>query len=169
MPQQPPTPQFQFEYEKYTNAAFYRRGLVINETIFLERAIDDFISSYFCQDSDKKRELMELIIYTNRMIFENKVQVLKFLLERHNPDVLKSSPTFINDILQKIIPERNIFAHYWLVTSTELTDYLKENKTVVVRYKNTIDHLEYDDNRISELMALIGKCIRVMLDPQPAQ
>lgn len=158
--------ELKITYEKYTNLAFHRRGVILNETIMLERLIDEIIAHYFCGLSTKKQELMELIICTNRMIFENKIQVLKVLLERHKPDFLKSNPTAINDITQKIIPERNIFAHYWLVTSSDMPDFLAKNQTVFIKFKNTTEHIYYDDFSFSEVMTVIGNSIRVFMKLQ---
>jgi hypothetical protein len=163
------TPEFRFIYERYTNMAFLRRGLIINETIMLERLIDDFIIEHFCKDQEKQKELRELIIATNRMIFENKIQVLKVLLERHHKYVLEANPKLTSEILEKIIPERNVFAHYWLVTSAEIVEYLKEGKTVFVKFKNTTEHLQYDDDKVREIMMLIAKYIKVFMTLQNSQ
>ena len=57
----------------------------------LERIIDDIIANYFCGQTKKKMELLELIISTNRMIFENKIQVLKFILKNNNQTFLKEN------------------------------------------------------------------------------
>jgi len=94
--------KLRFEYERYTNLAFHRRGVILNEVVMLERIIDEILANYFCGTTPKKQELMELIICTNRMIFENKIQVLQVLLERHKPDFLKANPTIIKDIKDKI-------------------------------------------------------------------
>jgi hypothetical protein len=93
------------DYLAYTNLAIYRRGTIINETILLERLIDDYIASYFCGEDVKKIELVDLVISTNRMIFENKVQVFKYLVEHHDKELIKKNPDMINDILNVVIPE----------------------------------------------------------------
>ncbi len=155
--------QFQREYETYTNVAFLRRGVIINEVIMLERIVDEILSTYFCGTTTKKQELMELIICTNRMIFENKMQVLKVLLEKHKPDFLKTNPTIINDIINKIIVERNIFAHYWLVTSKELSDFISKNQTVFIKFKNTTEYIYYDDEKFETICHLIGKTIKTFI------
>ncbi len=155
--------QFRFEYEHYTNLAFHRRGVIINEVVMLERIVDEILSNYFCGTTPKKQELMELIICTNRMIFENKIQVLKVLLEKHKPDFLKANPTIINDIINKIIVERNIFAHYWLVTSKELSDFISKNQTVFIKFKNTTEYIYYDDDKFETICRLIGKTIKTFI------
>jgi hypothetical protein len=109
---------------------------------------------------------MELIIGTNRMVFENKVQVAKILLD--NKGFIASNPTIINDIIKKVIPERNIFAHYWLVTSEDLTNWVRDRKTIFIKFKNTTEHIEYDDIKFGDIMKDIAKCITsfISLSPQ---
>jgi hypothetical protein len=162
------TEEFQIEYERYTNLAFQRRGVIINEVVLLERVIDEILAYYFCGSNPKKQELMELIICTNRMIFENKIQVLKVLLEKHKPDFLKNNPTIINDITQKIIVERNIFAHYWLVTSAELSTFVKAKQTVFIKFKNTTEYIYYDNNSFAAICEVIAKAIKIFIAFQQA-
>jgi hypothetical protein len=154
------------DYYQYTTLAFHRRGALINEVVMLERVIDEYIVNYFCSDEVKSRELKELIICTKRMTFENKMQVSKVLLDRYNKEVLDNNPSLLNDILNTVIPERNIFAHYWLVTTPELSDWLTLGKTVFIKFQNTSEHIEYDEAKFDGIMKLIGKCINVFLDLQ---
>ena len=155
------TNNFAVEYHQYTDLAFHRRGVIINQTIMLERIIDDIIANYFCGQTKKKMELLELIISTNRMIFENKMQILKFILKNNNPTFLKENEKAVSDILNIIIPERNIFAHYWLETSKKLTDYLKDQKTVFIKFKDTTDYIEYDEAKFINIVKTISKNIHL--------
>jgi hypothetical protein len=157
---------FQRNYENYSTLAFQRRGIIVNETILLERLIDYYIADHFCKDDEKRAELMETIICTNRMIFENKIQVLKFLLEKHNKKVIDEHPKMIKDILEIIIPERNIFAHYWLVTTEEISGWVTTNKTVFIKYKNATEYIEYDTEKVSKIVSLINKYIKVFMELQ---
>ena len=160
------TEELELDYRNYTKLAFIRRGAIINETIMLARLIDDILSHYFCGLSPKKQELMELIICTNRMIFENKVQVLKVLLEKHNPLFLKSNHTLFTDIINIIIPERNIFAHYWLVTTAKMSEFIKNNQTVFIKFKNTTEYLYYNENDVANIHTSINKSIRAFQELQ---
>lgn len=156
--------EFKFDYEKYTNLAFRRRGAIINETIMLERIIDDYISAHFCDTAEKRLELLENLMATNRIIFENKVQIFKSILEKHNPQFLEKHPSLFNNILKTVIPERNVFAHYWLVTSKELSEWIKESKTVFVKFKNKTEHIEYTPEKYTSISKCIAGCIRACLE-----
>lgn len=155
------TETFELEYQNYTELAFHRRGVIINQTIMLERIIDDIIANYFCGQTKKKIELLELIISTNRMIFENKIQVLKFILKNNNIAFLTENEKAFSEILNLIIPERNIFAHYWLETSKKLSTYIKEQKTVFIKFKDTTDFVEYDEIKFINIVNIITKNIHI--------
>jgi len=36
--------KLRFEYERYTNLAFHRRGVILNEVVMLERIVDEILS-----------------------------------------------------------------------------------------------------------------------------
>jgi hypothetical protein len=150
------------DYHEYTNLAILRRGVIINETILLERQIDTYISKYFCKDPDKQKELMELIICTDRITFSSKQQVLKVLLEKNNPNFLNDNENILKDITT-ITEHRNIFAHYWLVTSDEMAKWVNEKKTVFIKFKNTIDYIEYDKDKMSDILNKITRAIKLFI------
>jgi len=155
-------PPSKFDYDRYTNIAFHRRGAIINETIMLERLIDDFIVNYFCTDAKKKVELMELIIGTKRMIFENKVQVFKVLLDKHFPEILEKNKTLITDIVNIVIPARNVFAHYWLVTNEEMGEMATEGITQFVKFNNSTEYIHYSHAEFQRIMMTISDCIKIV-------
>lgn len=97
------------------------------------------------------------------MIFENKVQVFKVILEKHNEGFLKANSNLLTDITNTVIPERNVFAHYWLVTTNDLSKWVSERKTVFVKFQNKTEHIEYDDLRFEEIMKTIGRSIRAVM------
>jgi hypothetical protein len=154
-------------YLSYVNLAAQRRGVILNECTLLEGFMDWGIASYFCSEQKKQEELRELIISTNRMIFENKVQVAKFLIEKYKKHTLASHPSVFTDILNKIIPQRNIFAHYWLdINHHNFIKWAADKKTVFIKYKNTTESIEYDDKKVAEILELIKKCTITIVETQ---
>ena len=125
----------------YHKAAVIVRGNVLNAATALEMSIDLYITTYFTEDLIKSEELMNLII-SPRMSFENKVQVLLILLEKHEPQVLEQSKYMSND-LRTIIEERNILAHYPLdSTPSALKNYYETNNLTFFKFKN-VREVEY--------------------------
>lgn len=160
--------QFAADYAAYTNLAFIRRGVIINETIMLERIIDEIMCRHFCEYIQKADELMTFV-FGSRMTFDNKIQVFKLITQIHNPKFLEDNPTIINDII-KVNQERNVFAHYWLKTGSDLSELLKENKTVFIKFKNDNDYVIYDEDKFINSVHMIQNCIKpfqVLQSSQP--
>jgi hypothetical protein len=142
------------------------RGMILNQTIMLERAIDEYLCLHFCQTKIKRTELMDLIFGTERMSFDIKRNIFKILSNRYHTDFIKDNPTINSDIKQ-IVETRNIFAHY-LLDSTEngikefakgtgLIGFIKfNNKRVIKQYnvKGIANHLQMIDSYIEKLISL---------------
>ena len=58
--------------KKMQEAGYIYRGQLINDLIYLERLIDEVVSRHFCEDLDKKKELMELMLSNERIGLYNK-------------------------------------------------------------------------------------------------
>lgn len=86
------------------------RGNFLASTIEIERKIDDYLSTYFCDTLIKKNELCELLLFNERVTLESKKDIFQGLLKFHNKDFLKSNPNFLDD-LNNFSKHRNIFAH----------------------------------------------------------
>jgi hypothetical protein len=97
------------------------RGLVLDATIDIERKIDDYLSSYFCNDEIKGNELKEMLWFTERIALGGKKDIFFILIKRNKKDFLVKYPDFI-DKLDKLIPHRNIFAHRSIDYSESILD-----------------------------------------------
>lgn len=158
-----PKPENVKLYKDYTLRSFYNRGIIINETIFLERLIDDYIANHFCKTEDTKTEMKLLILCTDRITFGSKKEILQFLIETHNKETLKNHPKLFTD-LTTILEQRNILAHYWLSTSQDSLDKIKINETVeYAKYKNKVSIISYDSKKIDTHLALIDKYITLFI------
>jgi hypothetical protein len=136
------------------------RGHIIDKCILLERLIDIYIATHFCGHwTQRTTELIELIIATNRMIWENKVQVFKILLERHKKAFLDTNPKLINIIIG-IITHRNVFAHYMTMFGEESKDKFEKDKTItLVKFKNSVEYVTYTNDEIQKIYSDITDCI----------
>ena len=128
------------------------RGEIIERAIILERFVDWFIVSHFCTEYIKKIELLETVIATKRIIFENKVQVFKILLDKHYKNFDNENPSFANKLI-KLIEERNVFAHYTLFSGEEQVSKFHENGTITfVKFNNSTEYIEYSKEKIEKIM-----------------
>ncbi|WP_419803524.1 hypothetical protein [Mucilaginibacter sp.] len=145
------------------------RGTIINQIIFLERVIDEFLSGYFCDNLIKKRELMELHL-GDKLPFEVKRNIFSILLKDHYPDFLIKHPKLIKDIIS-VIEHRNIFAHYLLDTGEEALTILDDEipKIGFIRYKKNTETIWYTSEKINEIVAQINRCVYAVIELLPEE
>lgn len=140
--------------------SFAVRGKLISDIIYLERSIDEYLARYFCDDADKRTDLMKTILCTRKITLDNKKEVFLFLLKKVNPDWLLKYPT-VNADLNDLIEERNRFAHYILNSNeTNVDNYTGDFE--LINFKNNIEIKPYNDIRISELEIKIEKYIKAI-------
>ena len=140
---------------KYTKRDYERRGEIIARTVNLERIIDTFIASYFCHEDKKRDELLLLILSTERITYENKRHVLKWICETYAKDLIKQYPTLFKD-LQKIGEFRNILAHNHLDTDG-FVQYETKQTTVINKYKSKKEVFEITEPIFKGWVELITK------------
>jgi hypothetical protein len=122
------------------------RGFFINETIFIERIIDDIFSRFFCDTYKKGHVLKEMFLSTERITFEMKRQGLKHLLNKLVPSPADNDELLF-PYLTAIMEYRNVFAHYELDLSDKaLKKYPKE--LGFVKYKNETKTIWYNDMQL---------------------
>jgi hypothetical protein len=119
------------------------RGKIIEQAIYIERFIDYYIANYFCGDKRKSFELIDIIISTNKITFDSKLEVFKTITEKYNNQFLINNPQLINRI-RKIIQVRNVFAHHQAYLGDEaLEKYEYQDVYTFIKFKNDTVVLEY--------------------------
>jgi len=146
--------------QSMTDKQFLMRGKLISHIIFLERCIDEYIVKYFCNEEEKRLELMRVIISTKKITLDSKKEVLLYLIKNYAPELKKEYPT-LNADLTDIIEERNRLAHYVLsATKEEIENY--DGVVRLANFKNDIEIVLYDDDRINKLDDKVQKYIAVI-------
>jgi hypothetical protein len=143
-------------------AGYLYRGQIINDTIYLERRIDEALTRHFCVDEEKKKELFELIIASERMTFSNKIQVFEYLFRKHHKAFVEKYPLIFAD-LKNINEERNIVAHYLLDTSKEGKEaFINNNKFGFVKFRNSTETIWREQKDYTKFHELQNKYILAM-------
>lgn len=88
------------------------RGTIISNSIILERAVDTILACYFTDTDKKYYEILDYMLSTDRILFENKRRILEAILKDKFPDLHKKYKPALREIENQIIPIRNRFAHY---------------------------------------------------------
>ena len=148
--------------KRYANIVLYSvqaRGLIINDSIYLEKLTDEFIARYFCPSKAKRTHLFEFILGNERITAMSKKDVLKLIIEANYPDIVVANKTLFAD-LTTIIEERNMFAHQMVDASKE-AEKLEANSFHLIRFKNSTRHFLYNETKVISHLKMIGKYIDV--------
>jgi hypothetical protein len=146
------------------------RGAVINDTILLERYIDEFIARYFSSTESKKVELMEMVFCTNKMTYIGKMELFVEILIKTKSPLLPSEPKkgeggkkkFLQD-LKDIGSIRNIFAHHMLDTSDEgVNVWINETTFRFIRFDKQSTPESYNQDRLNKDKELLMKYIGIV-------
>ena len=141
---------------EYMELAYRRRGELINQTIMIERAMEQYLVQHFCTESDRQIELLETLLSTTHVSFFAKLEVVIIILERHDPTFLYAYPD-VKKELTDIMEQRNIIAHSVL----DFSNIMRNNansKIVVTKYRGKKPKpIEYDEKRFNNLIILINK------------
>lgn len=137
------------------------RGLVLETTITAERIIDQFLSDFFCKDEFTGWELNELLWYTQRITFRNKIDVLYDILNRYHGAFFKTNKKFFKDFVEKIISERNNFAHLEIESFKNINN---ENYTIILKKYKTrkLNLLEYKKEDIENIIGEFNKMTKLI-------
>jgi hypothetical protein len=120
------------EYADLAIKAYLIRGIIINETTYIERLIDEYISSHFCKEQVLKEEIIARIFSGTKIGFTAKKELFLDLLKTHNEPFYIENINTINK-LAEIVEFRNIVAHRVLDTSKEGLSIFKNEKAIYFR------------------------------------
>lgn len=139
------------------------RGTILNECIFLEKALDDFIAKDISLDEKVQVRIFQILL--DRMTFEGKITAFNWILDdgQNLAGFIKSKKNgyphkrLIEDI-KRIKNERNYFAHYPAWLQSEAIQYHPNVGFINFRDKTKIEW--YNTERITKLLELISKTKR---------
>ena len=102
---------------------------------------------------------MNLILGTDRVSFDSKRQIMEYVFKKF-PDFEVNNPDFFNDLERRIIPKRNIFAHYLLYMGQDAID-LDGEKIGLQKFKNQDTIIWYTIQELKDHIVLINKNIGI--------
>lgn len=135
------------------------RGLILNQVITIERMIDEFLSSYFCDTPEKKKSLMENLI-SEFLTFDLKRQVFENVVD---PNFIKENPLLISNLIL-LMKHRNVVAHWIMDTSDEGLKYFDKGERAFIRFKtktkNTPNTKVYNQKTINDILKKAEETIK---------
>lgn len=107
------------------------RGTFLDQSIMIERLIDDIIAKHFCAEEEKRILLFSLI--TSRFSFQSRIMALKTVLECCYPQLFEKHRNTIKN-LQQIREFRNKIAHSMIDSSIEFLEKKYNDRIRLVVY-----------------------------------
>jgi len=145
-------------------ASALARGKIINQAALLESVMDIYISRHFSKEPIRQLEMIELILSSSRITFENKRQVFKFLVDKYEPEFAKRNKSYAND-LDTLNRQRNIFAHYPLNVAIEANELFEKHRTIsFIKFKNATALEIYNEKKIDQYLKLFNKMITQIIE-----
>lgn len=145
-------------------SSYLYRGKIVGDLIYLERLIDEVLSRHFCDNKEKRKELFELILGTERIGLGNKILVFQFVFKKHKKAFIRKHPGIFRELI-KINQERNIVAHYLLNTSESAVEkFVNKNEFEFVKFRNSTENLSRSQKDCDEYQILLSKNIKIMKD-----
>ena len=147
-----------FDYSTHT------RGMIISQTIMLERNIDEYLCCHFSCEKQKQIEMMDLVFGSKWVSFDFKKQIFVHLLSVHDNIFLNRNKK-IDKSLTEFIRVRNILAHYILDTTIDtvnsfdyseikLIKFAKQRDKEIFNHEMISSHLKHLDDTIDEIIKL---------------
>lgn len=155
------TEQEDKDLTEYRDKAMQRRGAFINEVISLERMVDYFIACHLCKTEEKRQEICELILGTERIGFGGKKQIFQAIREKSDKIKKDEEATArIVKYLENTIRRRNTLAHIQLSMRIEDAVHFKQTSEITfVHYTNKIGFHKYSRERFQKYLDEIHDCM----------
>lgn len=141
----------------YLDHAHDVRGRIINSIAEMEQSIDRYIAGYFCNNNEKRNELIDVIISTKHLTFQSKAEILQHLLEKNGHVTKSEGKKLYGHLVNTIASKRNILAHCSLHSSVKiLKDFQndKEKTIFFLKYLNTKKVIPFAKKDVIEIIEL---------------
>lgn len=154
------------------------RGVIIHHTAILEKIIDEAISRYFSNDIDIRQDLLTFVLCTERITFRAKLDVFNLIVHKESlkgPEnkfakFVAANPTYHTDLIEKIVEDRNVLAHYLFDSSDGYQERFTKEKVIgfmkfkVSKKNPEVEIIKFDDKKIKELVSLLNKYVDAIIN-----
>lgn len=152
---------FYKNFEELETKSHFIRGYIISEVILLERLIDEYISRYLTTDIEKIKFIREVVLGSEKIVFDNKRQILHQILKVNNIKFLKDNPNFIND-LSYLMEKRNNVAHLLMDVTKGKVE--KKDSISLQKHRNVTTEVVLDEQEIEKIRKLIKESREIMVE-----
>jgi hypothetical protein len=146
--------------EEILSKSIQYRGRVIHEVANLERWVDIYLATYFCGNSEKRNQILEMVFANNRMSFDSKRKLFENVLTKQKIRMSDLSPEFSKD-LNSVFTDRNTFAHNSVYVDEE-ANLRSDGSIGFIKYSTNTRIDWYNDERVDEIIKTILRCIETV-------
>jgi hypothetical protein len=146
------------KFIRLTYKVYGLRGSFIDSQIVLERCIDIYLSKVFSKNNQTEIELRDWV-FTERLNFESKIQILRLALDKHLPNFKEDNPNYSADLI-KVMKLRNTLAHWLLINDEEAINLHEKDGTLSFAKFKTDSKIEYvTQKEFDEVLEIFGNYI----------
>ena len=126
------------------------RGQVISRVSTVEMLMNIFLVRYFCEQKDKERDLLETVFATNKITYDSKRDIICALLKKDRFSKFAHKKQ-LNDDLQTIGEDRNVFAHYIINNTDDGLGLFRKGLISFIKFKNYSQPKNYTEDDLKVL------------------
>jgi hypothetical protein len=157
--------------QQLNNRVAQIRGIVLHHCAFVEKVMDQAVSKYFCPNIEKQDDLLNFILCTERITCRSKLDIFRLIVEKEAAKkgdnkyfkFKNKYPNYYKEMVDCVIEERNIFAHYLFDSMPGYVErFNNEKKIGFIKFKVSeanpkIHVIEYDNDKIDRINNTIKK------------
>lgn len=136
------------------------RGQIIHQMANFERWVDIYLATYFCGNTEKRNQMVDMVLANNRMSFDSKRKLLENVLTKQDIRMSTLSPEFSKD-MNNAFRERNTMAHNSVYLNEEAQSR-DDGFIGFIKYSTNTRIDWYNDKRIEDILETIKRCIKAV-------
>jgi len=139
------------------------RGMYIHYTVKMEMYLDLIVSGYFCDNEDKKNEMIYVLMISKKMDLSHKRNHTKYIMENHFANYLSKYPTLFKDI-EDIIGLRNMFSHSKNLELKEEDDFVTFINLTTDKSRIKVEEIKITFEKYNEYASKQMQTIKILKD-----
>lgn len=141
------------EFNVLAERAYYIRGMVINESIYIEKALEYYIATHYCGDTPMRDKMIENFL-TNDVQFKGKVNAFRRIVKTIDQAWLEKNNEILEN-LNRIIKDRNILAHEVLDTSAYGKQQYEMHKQINFTKFDRVERSVFSEEYVKEIKEIL--------------
>jgi len=128
------------DLQNLIDRSIYYRGMILHDSIIIEKGIENYIMVFFCNDIERQLDLLHLVI--SNMSLDAKIKCFQEILKKKNPNV-DFDKTFGKLLIEirYVKDVRNRFAHHPIDLCYTENDKIPKEFSLINHQKSFDPHI----------------------------